>query len=80
MTAATNNRTHWDYGDLIEAPYVMPDPNKRGHFVSEPRKATITGFSAPDWVVRRNWGWLGDAFVEFEDGTKGSCALSYKAA
>lgn len=66
MTAAT--KTAWNYGDKIAGRYITPRADNPREFQCEERPATIVGFSAPGWVVARNWGWLGDALVRFEDG------------
>lgn len=71
-------QTHWNYGDKIEAPYVMPDPIKRGEFIHEMRPAKILSFMSPFWKIQRNWGWLGDAYVQFEDGAKAFVPLQPK--
>lgn len=69
---------HWNHNDRIEAPYVMPRSDNPREFRSEMRPARVLGFTAPLWVVRRNWGWLGSVYVEFEDGHKQFCSLSPK--
>lgn len=58
----------WVHGDAIDGIFLLPHPTKRGEYTSEIRPATIVGFSAPDWIVARNWGHLGDALVRFECG------------
>ncbi len=58
----------WARGDAIDGIYVTPRTDTPREFQSEIKPAVIVGFSAPDWVVARNWGWLGDALVRFDDG------------
>jgi hypothetical protein len=71
---------HWTYGDKIDGIYVKPDPNKSREFVAETQDAVIVAFSAPYWVVQRNWGWLGSVLVQFADGTKAWNGLRPRAA
>lgn len=55
------------YGQIVQAPYVMPHPTKRGHYVAEMRPGRVVGFSHPN-LARRSWGFRGDMLVRFEDG------------
>lgn len=73
--ASTENRP-WSYGDKIDGIYVMPRADNPREFQSEIRPAVVVGFSAPRWVVERNWGWLGDVLVRFADGRENWQALS----
>lgn len=71
--------TYWNHADAIDGIFVTPRADNPREFQAEVRPAVIVGFSAPMWVVRRNWGWMGDALVQFADGTKNWQALSPKA-
>lgn len=59
----------YNYGDEIQAFRAVPHPTKRNEYVTKEASAKIIGFSHPN-LVKRGWGWLGSALVEFADGHK----------
>lgn len=61
-------------GDRVQAPYVLPHPTKRNEYTTEMREGVVVGLSHPN-LTKRDFGWRGDMFVEFADGTKAWCAI-----
>lgn len=80
MPAITDTYRPWTHGDAITGRYVTPREDNPREFKCEERPAVIVGFSAPGWVVARNWGWLGDVLVRFEDGKQSWQSLQPRAA
>lgn len=72
--------THWNHGDAIDGIRVTPRADNPREYRAEHMPAVIVGFSSPAWVVRGNWGWLGDVLVRFPDGTESWQSLSPRAA